>query len=86
MIIKRMSSLLFTLVVVLCAFSTTALSGNLPETKPDNGLVIFYRISRMKGAAMRFEIRDSAKGSIGFLSNGTIIENEIKLLRELLGS
>ncbi|MFV1984978.1 MAG: hypothetical protein ACC657_15630 [Thiohalomonadales bacterium] len=69
---------LISIVVALSSFSTLTVAANLPEAKPDKGLVIFYRLSKMKGAAIRFEITDNARGSIGFLSNGTIIQNDLE--------
>jgi len=75
---KRLYTVLISLVVALGVLPAPALSANLPEIKPDKGLVIFYRISRMKGAAMRFEITDTAKGSIGFLSNGTFLHQDLE--------
>jgi len=69
---------LISIVVALNSFSTLTVAANLPEAKPGKGLVIFYRISKMKGAAMRFEITHNARGSIGFLSNGTIIYNDLE--------
>ena len=74
----KLSLFLVSLVVALSVFSMPALSDNLPAVKPDKGLVIFYRISKMKGKAIRFEISDSAKGSIGNLSNGTIIQKDLE--------
>jgi len=69
------------LVAVTIAFATVcnpALSDNTPAAQPDKGQVVFYRPSRAKGAAIRFQIDDNAKGSIGTLSNGTIIRKDLE--------
>jgi len=55
-----------------------AKSDNLPSAKPGKGLVIFYRPSKAVGGGMRFEIIDSAKGSIGQLLNGKVISSDLK--------
>ena len=78
MLTRKLSGLILAVVIGLTGFATPALTANIPEVKPDKGLVVFYRISRMKGAALRFEIIDTAKGSIGFLSNGTIIHRDLE--------
>lgn len=74
----KLSLLLVSLVVVLSVFSMPVLAEIIPAAKPDKGLVIFYRISKMKGKAIRFEISDRSKGSIGNLSNGTIIQKDME--------
>ena len=74
----RLCTFIISLVVALSTFSVPALSDSLPAVKPDKGLVVFYRLSKAKGAAIRFEINDSAKGSIGVLSNGTIIQKDLE--------
>ena len=48
------------------------LAVNLPEVKPDQGLVIFYRLSGFKGKAIRFNLND-AEGSVGQLLSGTYL-------------
>ena len=44
----------------------------IPEAKPDQGLVIFYRLSSFKGGAIRFNV-NHATGSIGILGSGTFL-------------
>lgn len=46
---------------------------SVPSAKPDQGLVVFYRLKKAKGAAIRFEITDSNAKSIGNLSNGSMV-------------
>lgn len=75
---KKPYIFLISIVVALSSFSTPAVTATLPEAKPDKGMVVFYRISKMRGAAIRFEITDSAKGSIGSLSNGSVIHKNIE--------
>ena len=79
----KLSSLLILFIIALsgCSstgFSSPEFSAGLPTVKPDNGLVIFYRVKKMRGSAIRFEINDSAKGTIGFLSNGTNIHKDLE--------
>ncbi|UCE88999.1 MAG: hypothetical protein JSW10_11940 [Pseudomonadota bacterium] len=76
--VMRQSLILLTIAVGLAGFSTSVLTANLPAAKPDKGLVVFYRMSRAKGAAIRFEINDAARGSIGLLSNGTILHQDLE--------
>ena len=75
---KKLSSFVILLFIVLSGFSLPAFSADLPAVKPDKGLIVFYRVKKMKGAAIRFEINDSSKGSIGFLSNGTKIHKDLE--------
>ena len=75
---KKLSSFVISLVILLSGCSSLGISADLPVVKPDKGLIIFYRVKNRKGAAMRFEITDSAKGSIGFLSNGTNIHKYLE--------
>lgn len=75
---KRLSSFLISLVLIFSGFSSPVFSAGLSAVKPDKGLVVFYRVQKMKGAAIRFEINDSAKGSIGFLSNGTKLQKDLE--------
>lgn len=46
---------------------------SVPSAKPDKGLVVFYRLKKAKGAAIRFEISDAGAKSLGNLSNGSMI-------------
>lgn len=75
---KKLSSFIISLFIVLSGFSSSVFSADLPTVKSDKGLIIFYRVKKMKGAAIRFEINDSSKGSIGFLSNGTKIHKDLE--------
>lgn len=47
-------------------------AASLPESKPDKGLVVFYRSKRAKGAAIRFQITQGGGISVGTLSNGSM--------------
>lgn len=67
-----------TIFIVSSTYSLPAQSENHEVVKPDKGLVVFYRPKRAKGAAIRFQIQDSDKGSIGALENGTIIRQDLE--------
>jgi hypothetical protein len=73
----RLNVFLVTLVIALTGFSPPVFTASIPAAKPDKGLVVFYRPSRAKGAAIRFEIFDVAHGSLGQLTNGTIIHRDL---------
>lgn len=53
-------------------FATTVSAIELPQTKDDQGLIIFYRMNSFKGKAIRFNI-NHAEGAIGQLLSGTYI-------------
>jgi hypothetical protein len=72
-----LSLFLIAVTVVFAIIGTPVFSDNTPMAQPDKGQVVFYRPSRAKGAAIRFEINNNAKGSIGQLSNGAIIQTEL---------
>lgn len=74
----RLNVFLVALVIALSSFSPAALTASIPAAKPDKGLVVFYRPSRAKGAAIRFEIYEDSRGSIGLLSNGTMIQTDLE--------
>jgi len=76
--IKKLNGFLISLIFASSAFFNPGLAADLPTAKPDKGQVVFYRPSRAKGAAIRFEIQDSSKGSIGTLSNGTVIRMDLE--------
>ncbi len=74
---KKLSSFIISLFITLSGFSSPGFTADFPAVKPDKGLIIFYRVKKMKGAAIRFEISDSSKGSIGSLSNDTKIHKDL---------
>lgn len=51
---------------------------SVPSIKPDKGLVVFYRLKKAKGAAIRFEISDAGANSLGNLSNGSVIHKYLE--------
>jgi hypothetical protein len=53
-------------------------SATVPSAKPDKGLVVFYRLKKAKGAAIRFEINDAGAKSLGNLSNGSMIHEYLE--------
>ncbi len=71
--ITKLHLLLISFAIALSTFSATAPAADVPEAKPDQGLIVFYRIKRAKGAAMRFQITANNGASVGDLSNGTML-------------
>ena len=47
-------------------------AAELPQAKPDKGLIIFYRLNNFKGKAIRFNLNHE-EGFIGQLLSGTLI-------------
>lgn len=70
---RLMSACLFVATLVLVASVQPVWSASVPSARPDKGLVIFYRLKKAKGAAIRFEITDAGAKSLGNLSNGSMI-------------
>ena len=66
------TALLLLLALLLTMQTDQVFSATVPTADPDKGLVVFYRVKRAKGAAMRFQISDISGVSIGSLSNGTM--------------
>lgn len=67
-------------VISLCAVTILFMAlaqpiwpASVPSANPDKGLVVFYRLKKAKGAAIRFEITDASAKSLGNLSNGSMI-------------
>ena len=75
---KRLSSFLIAVTVASSAVCSVAVADSTPVAQADKGQVVFYRPSRAKGAAIRFQIEDSSKGSIGALSNGAVIRKDLE--------
>ena len=57
----------------LAGLSNPAFAAEVPESRPDMGLVVFFREKKAKGAALRFRISDTSAQSIGTLTNGSMI-------------
>jgi hypothetical protein len=53
--------------VAISLYSIPTFAASVPEAKPDQGLVVFYRSKSAKGAAVRFQIMES-----GGISTGTL--------------
>ncbi len=62
----------YSLAVAISLYSIPAFAASVPEAKPDQGLVVFYRSKRAKGAAIRFQITESGGVSTGTLTNGSM--------------
>ena len=73
-----LSLFLIAVTVASTAVSNLALSEDTPAVQSEKAQVVFYRPSRAKGAAIRFQIEDSAKGSIGALSNGAVVRKDLE--------
>lgn len=69
---KKIKTFLVLLIAAMSAWTTSALTADIPQAKPDKGLVIFYRVSSFKGGAIRFNLNHS-EGSIGQLLSGTFL-------------
>ena len=68
-----MSAFLCAVTLILVVSVQPVWPASVPSTKPDKGLVVFYRLKKAKGAAIRFEITDASAKSLGNLSNGSMI-------------
>jgi hypothetical protein len=62
----------YSLAVAISLYSIPAFAASVPEAKPDQGLVVFFRSKSAKGAAMRFQITESGGASPGTLTNGSM--------------
>ena len=69
--------LLLSLMVALGMTSMPTLADDQPAMTAEKGTVIFYRQKKAKGAAIQFNITDAAAGSVGALSNGTVIRRDL---------
>jgi len=74
---KRLCILLAIFIITSCASSTPVATIDLPAAEPDKGLVIFYRMSSMKGKAMRFYISYEG-GLICQLLSGTLLHKHLE--------
>jgi hypothetical protein len=70
---RLMSACLYAVALILTVSVQPVWPASVPSTKPDKGLVVFYRLKKAKGAAIRFEISDASAKSIGNLSNGSMV-------------
>ncbi|UCD67990.1 MAG: hypothetical protein JSW48_14525 [Betaproteobacteria bacterium] len=48
------------------------MTATVPEVVPGKGLVVFYRLRRMTGAAITFSV-DHVDGTLGMLRNGSML-------------
>lgn len=69
---KKTNLFIVALFVALSASTAQVLSANLPQAKPNKGLVIFYRLDKFAGGAIRFNL-NHAEGSMGQLLRGTML-------------
>jgi len=68
---------LLSLMASLGMITVPTLAADQPVMTAEKGTVIFYRQKKAKGAALRFNITDAAAGSVGTLSNGTVIKRDL---------
>ena len=59
-------------VLLTISFSAPVAAKDLPQAKPDKGLVIFYRLDKFAGGAIRFNLNHS-EGSMGQLLRGSML-------------
>ena len=69
---KNPGVFLISMIMALSAFSTPAFTASLPTAKPNQGLVVFYRMSAFAGKAVRFNV-NHAEGTLGQLLSGTYL-------------
>lgn len=70
---RSMSACLYAVTLMLAVSAQPVWPASVPSTIPDKALVVFYRLKKAKGAAIRFEITDAGAKSIGNLSNGSML-------------
>ena len=69
---KKIHVSLIFFITALIIWAIPVLSAEIPQAKPDKGLVIFYRDKKFSGGAIRFNINHS-EGSLGQLLSGTFL-------------
>ena len=62
---------------VMMFFSANTWAASVPEAKPDQGLVVFYRKNLFAGKAIRFNI-NHPEGQLGQLLAGTMLYKYVK--------
>ena len=60
------------IIMLMSPLGSSTFAADIPQAKPDKGLVIFYRSSYFKGGAIRFNLNHS-DGPMGQLSGGTFL-------------
>jgi hypothetical protein len=75
---RSMLACLCAVMFVLTASVQPVWPASVPAAKPDKGLVVFYRLKKAKGAAIRFEITDASAKSLGNLSNGSMVHEYLE--------
>ncbi|MBL3591160.1 MAG: DUF2846 domain-containing protein [gamma proteobacterium endosymbiont of Lamellibrachia anaximandri] len=69
---KKASTLLIVLIIVMSAWATPVYTAEIPQAQPDKGLIVFYRLDKFGGKAIRFNINHPG-GAIGQLLSGTLL-------------
>ena len=70
--LKKIIVCIISLALAISLYSIPAFAASVPEAKPDQGLVVFYRSKSAKGAAIRLQIMESGGISTGTLANGSM--------------
>jgi len=70
--LKYIHICLISLAVLVNLYPLPVIAAELPESRPDKGLVVFYRSKNFKGSAIRFQITESGGISTGTLANGSM--------------
>ena len=74
---RRASLWALLLVLASTVFSGHLYAANVPEAKPDKGLVVFHRKNLFAGKAIRFNI-NHPEGTLGQLLAGTMLYKYVK--------
>lgn len=69
--LKKIIICLISLATSISLYSAPVFAASLPEVKPDKGLVVFYRLKSMKGAAVHMLV-NSSDGAAGNLTSGSM--------------
>ncbi len=69
---RKANTFLILLIVWMGSWATPALTAEIPQAQPDKGLIVFYRLDKFGGKAIRFNINHPG-GAIGQLLSGTVL-------------
>ena len=75
--LSRLFILVISAGVALSTISIPAQSADIPAVEADKGLVVFYRLRKAAGAAIRFNMQHNGS-SIGNLTNGTVMYRHVE--------
>lgn len=69
---KKNNTFLVLLIIAMSSWVAPSFSAGIPEAQPDKGLVVFYRLSKFKGKAIKFNVNHT-DGVVGRLTSGAIL-------------